>query len=407
MKLSIPTNFDDRLIDSVRGYPVTELYGKLPLDIIGGGRASYLLSPVSKRHLVHHIQYARKNGIEFNYLLNASCLNNIEFSREGQKKINRFLEFLVTSGVSTVTVAVPYLLKIIKHRFPKIKVKVSVFAFVDNINRALMWEEMGADAITLESLLINRDFRALKIIREKVNIELQLLANNNCLLFCAMSPYHINTQAHASQKGHRTKGFILDSCFLHCNIKKYLDPVNYLRSDWIRPEDISIYEQIGYTSFKLVERNMPTPILVKRVKAYSDRYFNGNLLELIQNFGHADDERSFYNRGIFWNMKYFLRPWSIYPHKLLKIRRLLKTTGILSRYKNKTPIFYIDNRKLDGFMEFFLNNNCRYISCKNCMHCSRFAEKSITIDEEMRKRCLQLYQQILDEMYSGSLWNIY
>ncbi len=407
MKLSIPTNFDDRLIDGIKGYPVVEIYGKLPSDIIGGGRASYLLSPVSKDRLINHIRYARANGISFNYLLNAACLDNIEFSRSGQNGFNKLLEFLIEAGVTWVTVAVPSLLKLIKKRFPELKVKVSVFAFVDNINRAKMWEELGADAITLESLLVNRDFDALRLIRENVNIELQLLANNNCLLFCPMSPYHVNTQAHASQKNHRTKGFMLDSCFLYCSMKKFLDPSNYLRSDWIRPEDIHVYENLGYTSFKLVERNMPTSLLIKRVKAYSERSFDGNLLELVQNFGHKDDRRKFYNRGIFWNLKYFLKPWFMYPHKLLKIRKLLKTTGVLFPYEGNKPIFYIDNKKLDGFIDFFMSRNCRYINCERCSHCRGFAEQAITINEFMRNKCLKLYEDILNDIYSGNIWGIF
>lgn len=40
MKLSVATNFDDRLIDKLKDYPVYEVYGKLQQDYVGGGRPS-------------------------------------------------------------------------------------------------------------------------------------------------------------------------------------------------------------------------------------------------------------------------------------------------------------------------------------------------------------------------------
>ena len=39
--LSVATNFDDGLLDVLSGYPVTEVFGKLPSDAVGGGRASF------------------------------------------------------------------------------------------------------------------------------------------------------------------------------------------------------------------------------------------------------------------------------------------------------------------------------------------------------------------------------
>ena len=35
---------------------------------------------------------------------------------------------------------------------------------------------------------------------------------------------------------------------------------NFLRANWIRPEDLHLYEEIGYENFKIVERNTPVPV---------------------------------------------------------------------------------------------------------------------------------------------------
>ena len=65
MRLSVATNFDDQLLDQLQGFPVVEVFGKLPRDYVGGGRASYMLAPLSRRRLAHHVAEARKRGIRW------------------------------------------------------------------------------------------------------------------------------------------------------------------------------------------------------------------------------------------------------------------------------------------------------------------------------------------------------
>jgi len=48
------------------------------------------------------------------------------------------------------------------------------------------------------------------------------------------------------------------------------------------PEDLSLYEEMGYDRFKVVERDLPTPVMVSRVRAYAERRYDGNLLDLVQ-----------------------------------------------------------------------------------------------------------------------------
>jgi glycine betaine catabolism B len=58
-----------------------------------------------------------------------------------------------------------------------------------------------------------------------------------------------------------------------------------IKSAWIRPEDLPAYEAMGYTTFKLLERGIPSAELLRRVKAYSERRFDGNLAELLLSYG--------------------------------------------------------------------------------------------------------------------------
>jgi hypothetical protein len=55
MKLSVATNFKPDFLDAIEGYPVMELFGKLPSDSTGGGRASFMLSPLTVGQLRDHV----------------------------------------------------------------------------------------------------------------------------------------------------------------------------------------------------------------------------------------------------------------------------------------------------------------------------------------------------------------
>ncbi|MFQ5878407.1 MAG: U32 family peptidase [Acidobacteriota bacterium] len=403
MRLSVATNFDDDLILGVGGYPVTELYGKLPADPVGGGRSSYMLAPLSRRALARHVALARKHGIGFNYLLNAACLDNMEATRRGQKGLRRLLDWISEIGVTAVTLSNPLLLRTVKARYPQLKVRVSVFAGVDHLRRARYWQDIGADVICLDSLTVNREFRTLGLLRRSLSCDLELLVNNSCLQSCSLSQTHMNLLAHSSQSDHASRGFVIDHCILECSRLKMTDPVNFIRADWIRPEDLHHYEAIGYDRFKLVERNLPTPVMLTRVRAYSERRYDGNLVDLIQPYGHCDDGGSRGGRRLRWSLSFLLRPSKVRIRRLGAIRELVARKGMLGPLRGEPPVF-IDNRSLDGFIDRFLRQGCRDLSCDECRYCHEYADRAVRVDPAYREDCLRLHRAIDKDLESGALW---
>jgi collagenase-like PrtC family protease len=405
MRLSVATNFDPLLIESIKAYPVVELFGKLREDAVGGGRAPYQLAPVTRRRLAEHVRQARRAGIEFNYLLNASCLGNREITRAGQMEIEELAGWICEIGVASVTVAAPYLLKLIKSRYPRLKVRVSVFGGVDRVRKAQMWEELGADSIVLDSLLINRELSTLEAIRKSVKCDLELLANNNCIAGCALSPMHMNALSHAGQSWHGNEGFFIDWCLLKCTEMKLRDPVNFLRSEWIRPEDLHLYEELGYDRFKIAERDIPTSLMASRLKAYAERRYEGNLLDLVQPYGFRDVKDSGrYNRhGFGWLLRFFFRPMLANPARMLLLKHLADLLS-MTRPAEGDPLVYIDNRALDGFMERFRERGCREEDCGECRWCHEFAGKSLRMDEGKRALALAACDEIFRALHDGSMW---
>jgi len=399
VNFSVATNFDDRLIDGLAGYPVAELFGKLSRDHVGGGRASFMLPDTRKRDFIRHVDKARKAGIGFNYLINPACMDNAEHTRRGLGRLEKVVGFARDAGVTAVTVSLPSILPFIKGRFPDLRVRVGVYARVDSVPKVKFWEGLGADCITLESLSLNRDFRALRAIRESVGIELQLIANANCMLFCPLSGQHMVNLSHASQKGHASGGFMVDWCVLRCSYEKLRVPANYLRSEFIRPEDLGAYEDMGYSSFKILERGAPTDVLVNRVKAYTERKYSGNLLDLIQPFGYKGRSEK---PPAFW--RYMLKPFRADTRRLLRLKKLAHLRGMLVPLSGE-PV-YLDNAELDGYMDGFTGRDCRATDCDRCGHCGRYAKKALRIDEAYRSEMLRMYEEAFGDMESGRLWGL-
>jgi len=407
MKFSVATNFQPDLLDALAGYPVAELFGKLPSDSVGGGRASFMLAPLSSRQFRAHVQEAAKRGIGFNYLVNPACLDNREYTRKGQAGLERLLGFVEECDVGSVTVSLPFLIPIIKKRHPRLRVRVGVYARVDGVAKAKFWEELGADCITLESIAVNRNLPLLRAIRRAVQLELQLIANSNCLMFCPLSGQHMVNLSHASQKGHASRGFLIDYCALSCSCAKLADPTNYLRSEFIRPEDLDLYGGLGFSSFKILERGAPTAVLAERVKAYAERRFEGNLLELIQPYGYKPVAQG--GAGQVANLRrflrYFFRPGMVKTAGILRLKELAEKRGLIAGMK-WDPV-YLDNRALDGFLEGMREIDCRATDCDKCGYCASWTDRALRVDEVYRAEMLKLYQDAFASMYSGELWGVH
>lgn len=390
MKFSVPVNWQDGLIAKINKKDVEELYGKLDADFVGGGRASSVVTPVSKKKAAAYIKEAHKNDLKFNYLLNAACMDNREWQRRGQKKLKDILSWLISVKVNSVTITIPYLLELIKKQYPQLKVCVSTQAGVDTIERAKYWVDLGADEITLSFVDVNRNFHLLREIRKNVKCKLKLIANLDCLYQCPFYKYHANLNSHASQSGHFTRGFMIDYCYLNCSYKRLKNPVEFIRSPWIRPEDIHYYKDIGIDKIKFVNRAMTTEKICLVVNAYTDRHYDGNLLDLFsapaKNIAHTRSD-------CFRKLKYFLRPFSINLFRLYKGRELFLNREV-----------YIDNRALDGFLEHFLKEDCCLKSCESCGYCKDAAKKAVKISPGYQNNSIRRYKDFLDDLTSSRMF---
>lgn len=373
MKLSIPTNFDDDFFDRVDLSAVAEIFGKLDHDAVGGGRSSSVFHRLPRRRFQAHVREITRRGIAFNYLLNATCMNNREMTRKGHREIRKLLDFIQESGCAMVTVGLPQLIELIKAKYPALKVSVTTNVMADCLERVRYWEELGADQITVSYADLNRNFKELRRIMRYAKIEVQTIANLVCRRHCPYQTLHGNYHSHASQTGN-TEGYAMDYYCNTCIARFFTDTTDIIKSGWIRPEDLHYYEALGMRKIKLVERGITTEALARIVKAYTEQRYDGNFFDLLPSMSKY---KVIVKSGPLHALRHFVKPGKV------NLRRLWPLVAELERLKDYPEYYtamgvYMDNRTLDGFLDRFLEKSCGDTVCEECNYCAAWAKKAIT-----------------------------
>ncbi|PIU18967.1 MAG: hypothetical protein COT18_09465 [Elusimicrobia bacterium CG08_land_8_20_14_0_20_59_10] len=387
MKLSVAANWDKALLDNLKGLPVHSVYAKPGSDILGGGRSSFLLPEPTRKEVGNYIREAHKRKIKFNYLLNPSCLGNMEYRAESRGEILEYIGWVESLGVDSVTVSVPWLLEVVKKSFPGLKVVISSFANINSLQIAKFYEDLGADGMILPGY-VNRDFGFLQALRKSVRCGIQLIANRTCLFGCPFQLYHANVGSHSSQTGHHLKGFYIDYCVLNCTRIRLLSPEELIKSRWIRPEDLCAYEKIGIDHFKLIDRSDTTETLTRAARAYAARKYRGNLLDIL-------NTKTEVKKQLPVKLKYLFRP------DCAQIIKLRDFSGALYLKEQ-----FLDNGALEGFLDFFRNMDCRNVSCEKCGYCAGTAKKAFRADPAAVKRNLKKLEEKLGDFISGGIFGV-
>lgn len=344
----IPCNWDYLLLDKLDPKNIQSIYGVLPSTIVGSGRPSSAIPQISRENSISFIKTVITKGLKFNYLLNAPCLDAREYTKPWRKQFLEELDWILSTGARDVTVSIPYLIGVIKKHAPEIQVTVSSYARINSLQRALHFEELGADELILDPVSMTRNFPVLRSITRKLRCKITLIANGFCLYQCPYAEYHCLLMGHSSQSGHPSNGYYEEYPFYHCTLKKLTDPIEIIKAAFIRPEDITVYESIGITSFKLVDRTRPTDWILNSLNAYLQGTCDGDLLKIIN-----------------------------FPHSYLTY--LAKVSG------NNSPISFpvLNNNLLTGLIDHFQKKNCAEIDCNDCGMCQIFSDRAVAIPPDI------------------------
>lgn len=328
---------------------VIEVYGNITQSGFSSGRSELNLPQCSLEELAIYIDFLHKNGIEFSYTFNSPCLSNNEFTERGYKRIISFLGQLIDVGVDRFTIASPVLIELITAVFPQIKVTASAICQIDSLEKARDYASLkSVDRLVIfEDGL--RDFKLIESISTTLPVELEAIINQHCLFGCSYRIFHRTAVAHDWPL--RDDQIEADTYYQSCMIKKLTKVANFLKMPGIiRPEDLTYYEKAGVNYFKIIDRTQRiTDFNV--VNKYLKETLEGNFFDLLPN---------------------------------------------LATY------LYLDNRKLDGFMEFFVQhqNPCSR-GCSDCGYCDHYARDIVKNEATITQRLRKLKKEVTGFVQKG------
>ena len=350
----VATNFDDALLLGLAQLPVQAVFGKLQSDLVGGGRPSSVLPPVTWSALERHIALAHQHGMRFLYLWNAGTVGDAEYQSAFVARMEEQLRALVGAGIDGLVVGLPWMIPLAKKVAPQLEVSVSSFVHVDSPREARQFEAMGADTIIVHQTA-NRDFAMLAEMRAAVSCDLELIANNTCVYQCPYVCGHQTSPAFHSRTGSPP---VLEYELFWCAGRYAHDGAEIIRSRWIRPEDLGFYEARGFDRFKIAGRQRDTAWILRAARAYAARSHPGSLTEIISMSQHAPlalARRRAAEGG---------------PHAAgwEELAQELRPVGDLRVHGPDIPA---------DFLQFFLTHDCNTLSCRACGYCERVARRAV------------------------------
>ena len=235
-----------------------------------------------RRVLEAELQTLHRMGVKLDLLFNASCYGERAVSRSLAEEVTGVIEHLGNLGCAPEIITTTSLMiaRTIKRHFPAIEVRASVNMRIGTI-QAMAYIQDLFDSFYLQRDL-QRNIAYVKKVRDWCDShgkKLCLLANSGCLRFCPGQTFHDNLIAHSagSEKLANLPGWNPHVCWNLYQAPEHF--VEILRSTWIRPEEIHLYEGIVDT-IKLATRQHSHPRMV--LGAYAAGGFRGNLLDLLE-----------------------------------------------------------------------------------------------------------------------------
>lgn len=384
--LSIGTNWDGALLEGLKTIEaVTDLYGCLPRHVTGHGRPAASVPQVSRRQVEQHVSQVRKAGLGFTYLLNAPGVGGRQFDPGTRARIREHLDWLSSIPVDAITVSLPDMVQLIKRHYPHFKVKASHNCLIRRLPQALMFQELGADMLTLHQTA-TRDFETLKLLAQKLRIPVQIICTIDCMPGCPNSVgYHMSgtstlssERAELDEHNRHASGY----CFAWCHLKKAQAPEEILKGGFVRPEDLARYEAVGINDFKIDTRVLTTPVILARAKAYAERSYSGDLKRLLSVFslGYKTSRGTQMGGG---------KETADGGGRMTDGKNAGDEFFELAQHVDFAELLDFRNEKLGGFLKFFSGAPCG-LDCGECDYCRSWAERTMTWDEGNRQKLVEI-----------------
>lgn len=322
---------------------ITEVYGSERAAAQYTARPAFRLPEVTHAEFKGYIQELQKLSIDFLYTFNTSVVSKQDMIKE-KKKIQKHVESLIDIGVKGFVVTLPFVAMLIREVDTGTKIHVSTIAHIDTITQINIWKEKYDISSVCMNLQKNREINFLERCARYCNenaIKLELIVNE----FCGNGSN--NGATHCIYRDHCYSLHSLGYSKEEYNIEQYpmsecmasrKDAKQWMKMNYIRPEDIKKYEDIGINNFKITGRTGTQEYLKSVIAAYIEERYEGNLLHLWRHLENIEDAE-------------------FSPHIIL------------------------ENNKLNDFVDFWFkhpNHRCSEEVCGiTCNYCERYYEKNV------------------------------
>lgn len=305
--------------------PIYEFYGTD--DLFPSGRWK---NPGESAEISSVMDILKGTGIKFNYLLNSVVFDDYIIQRE---KLKRHLAKLRDAGVSSVTCTTPFIIDMVKSL--GFEVNTSLMQNIRSATAVAYYEKLGYDRI----LLCEDDLRNTRLIRDMASsteLPIEAIIDNVCLMEC---PFR---QTHLSSEGIRHPDFpdsmrqYMSAYCRQCKQFWHYDPANFLKTSWVRPNDLEKLLNCGVKLFKMGGRGIETSAIIQKLSIYSCGEYDGDIFAYLK------------------------------PH--MNSREFL---GISS----------INNNDVEEYFKFFMDGKCTKL-CHSCGHCDKWAKKLVEMHKE-------------------------
>ena len=263
---SIPMPFDSSLIEKavsinqhVSKSRIATMYNCLPFNAKGkSGFEQNRMTDSRVENLdefLRLVELVQKKDISFVYLMNSLRTISYRSFYRNERKFRKFVQTLLSNGITGIRAASPLLIDYLQCNFPKIQIFCStsqeyhsirqyrnlICAYPNIIEVIPSWDE-------------NRNFEFLEsFVQSFPSMSIELMVNEGCVSGCPFRLHHSLVDPDSrKRKNTRFLHFFTDEC------SKIIDRNFWLRISMLNviyPWQIETYNEIGINHFKLVGRN--------------------------------------------------------------------------------------------------------------------------------------------------------
>ena len=297
MKFIIDGEYQKELISRIsrENLPVSHIIVHVPQNPFGNGS---IFLPKVLPNLEEFEKYSKliqDYGITPIAGIDSTCQGNLEAHIKQNSAYKVLINELKDLGYNDILVSSPNNIGFLKSNFPTIRIYLAYSQYVTSLNRAKIFFELGADYITLHPDVIRSFYTLENFIKLKEKwdssrkFEYILPLNIGCNWGCIQWFQHHNLQSHrtivsplsSEQQNNSDIEDAFDYPLLYCWKKRLEKPVNLLKAGWISPDNIELYENIGYSTYLLLTGGFSVDKIVKIIQSYTRKSLNNSFNEFL------------------------------------------------------------------------------------------------------------------------------